>query len=268
MVDHSTTLTPKAIQATNKPRGRKREEDSDSDALPTKRTRTDHASGISDDHDRSENKNGAPLGSPVQNDDHIAVPTSRHAESKFNRDTNHANKDTNKPVSIPPRDLIQEILDGTLPEGAEAAIAASKLHDGPDRNSLGAWQAQEAEAETESQQWEPSLSINKQPQGSHVQQDSVVGSSRETTAPPSIGNNNDQDQKEKALEALKCLQDPKIQEYLVAYQGKLALQVSRDLAGKKFAKDTANKHDPRSPDVAGYTTLIRAAKLAPQSLAW
>ena len=146
MVDHSTTLTPKAIQATNKPRGRKREEDSDSDALPTKRTRTDHASGISDDHDRSENKNGAPLGSPVQNDDHIAVPTSRHAESKFNRDTNHANKDTNKPVSIPPRDLIQEILDGTLPEGAEAAIAASKLHDGPDRNSLGAWQAQEAEA--------------------------------------------------------------------------------------------------------------------------
>lgn len=203
----------------------------------------DHTSGNSDDHDRSENKNGAPLGSPVQNDDHITVPTSGHAESTFDHDTNRADKDTNKPVSTPPRDLVQEILDGTLPEEAEAAVAASKLHDGPDRNSLGAWQAQEAEAEIESQQLEPSLSVNKQPEGSHVQQHSVVSSSREATAPRGIGNNDDQGQK--ALEALKCLQDPKIQEYLVANQGKLALQVSRGLAEKKFAKDTAKKYDPR-----------------------
>ena len=102
IVDHATTLTPKAIQATVKPRGRKREEDRDADALPNKRAKTDHASGNSDDHDRSENKNGAPLGSPVQNDDYITVPTSGHAESTFDHDTNRANKDTNHLFSCLP----------------------------------------------------------------------------------------------------------------------------------------------------------------------
>lgn len=164
-VNDVITAASKMIETTGKPLVRKRDEDSDTDALPAKRTKTDRASGSSDDHDRSENKNDAPLGSPVQNGDHITVPTSGHADSAFDRDTNHASKDTNKPVSIPPRDLVQELYDGILPEEAEAAIAASKPHDGPDYNSLGAWQAQEAEAEaeTESQQLNPRCQSTNSP---------------------------------------------------------------------------------------------------------
>ena len=257
-VNDFITSASKAIKTTDKPLSRKRDEDSDADALPTKRTKTGHASGSSDDHDRPENKNDAPLGSPVQNDGHITVPTSTHAESTFDRDISHASKGTNKPVSIPPRDLVQELYDGILPEEAEAAIAASKPHDGPGYNSLGAWQAQEAEAEaeTESQQLEPSLSINKQPEGSYVHRDTVVSSSHEATAQQSTSNNNDQAQK--ALEALQYLENPEVQKYLAASHGKRALQVSRGLAEKKFAQDAVNKYNPRD----GWRLDNRASRAA------
>ena len=105
--------------------------------MPTKRTKTDHASGNSDAHDRLANKNGVLLSSLVQSDNHTTVPTSGHAESTFDRDTNHASQDTNKQVSIPSQDLVQESLDGILPEEAEAAVAASKPHGGPGHNRLG-----------------------------------------------------------------------------------------------------------------------------------
>jgi hypothetical protein len=241
MVDDAATLAPK-IEATNKPRGRKREEDSDADALPTKRTKTDHASSNSDVHDRSKQKNGVLPGSPVRNDDQAVASTNGQTESNFNPGTGHANEATNK-SSIPPRDLVQDIFDLILPEEVSgAAVGALQPHDGPSHNSFGA--SPEPEAETESQQLETPLSVDEHPKTSQADQSTVVSSSHEAAAPPSTQVNNGTNNP--ALQALEYLEDPHTQDYLAENYGKRALQVGRGLTGKKYAKDAVNKYSPRN----------------------
>lgn len=240
MVDDAITSASKAVEGTNKPRGRKREEESDADALPTKRTKTDHASSNSDEHDRSEPKNDVLLSSPVPNDDQFQVQISGLAESSFNHASGRISKNTNKSVRDQPRDLAQDLLDGILPEEvSEATVGASQPHHGPCHNSLGTWQ--EAEAETDSQQLKASLPINKQSEDSHAQRSTVVSPPIEATDPTPTRNNDN-----RAFEALKCLEDEEIQKYLVARHGKRTLQVARGMAKKKFAKGAANKYNPRN----------------------
>ena len=239
MADDANASAPEVNDATDKPKGRKRKEDSsDTDALPTKRAKTDGAPGNSDDQHRSANKNGVLLDSPIQHGNQIPVPTSGHAESTFNLDTDHASKKINKPVEPPQRDLVQEILNGILPEEAEAALRAWQQQNNTVHNSLGAWQ--EAEAETDSQCLEPSVSVNEQPEGSHVRRGTVSSPPHEARDSPSIRNNDDQ-----ALQALKYLEDPKVQEVLARNHGKRALQVGRGLTEKRFAQTAVNKYDPR-----------------------
>ena len=248
MVDDATRSAPKAIEATDKPRGRKREEDSDAGALPTKRTKTDHTPSNSDVHDKSENKNRILSGSPIRNDSQAAASTNGQTEPTFNPGTGRVVKVTNKATRHPPRDLVQDILDGILPEEVSEQ---SQEYDGPGSNSLEA--QPEAEAETDSQKLETSLSVEEQSEDSHVPRDTVVDHPHEVTTLPSTRHKDDQ-----ALEALEYLEDPHVQEFLATNFGKRALQVGRVLTAKKFAKGAANKYDAR----AGWTHSAHESRRA------